>query len=281
VHAKNIGKVLKTNQNCLFPAYLELSGEMGKALSLKKIDTRYKEGFKHVEIDGTIEREFDPHKRLALQEFKAAQWTVETQTAKAEAEQRREQEEADNLDRAKADGTTGECECCCDEFALNRMVHCNADTIHWFCRACARRSAETEIGLSKYELTCMSMDGCTGDFSRDQRNIFLDENLTIALERIEQEAVLRLAGIENLETCPFCPFAAEYPPVDEDKEFRCLKPDCERVSCRLCRRETHIPKSCHEAALESGQSARRVIEEAMSAAMIRKCNKCELKSSTY
>lgn len=227
-----------------------------------------------MEIDGTIEKEVDPHKRLALQEFKAAQWTVDTQTAKAEAEERRKREEADNLDRARADGTIGECECCCDDFALNRMVHCNGNIIHWFCTACARRAAETEVGMSKYELMCMSMDGCTAGFSRDQRDIFLDDNLTIALERIEQEAVLRLAGIENLETCPFCPYAAEYPPVGEDKEFRCLKPDCEKVSCRLCRRETHIPKSCHEATQEAGQSARRVIEEAMSAAMIRKCNQC-------
>jgi TRIAD3 protein (E3 ubiquitin-protein ligase RNF216) len=98
--------------------------------------------------------------------------------------------------------------------------------------------------------------------------------LTNALELIEQEEVLRLAGIENLESCPFCPYAAEYPPVEENKEFRCENPDCLLISCRLCRQETHIPKACEEAARERGHSARRVIEEAMSAALIRKCNKC-------
>lgn len=134
--------------------------------------------------------------------------------------------------------------------------------------------AENEIGLSKYELGCMSMDGCQAGFARDQRDLFLDQNAAIALERIEQEAVLRLAGIENLETCPFCPFAAEYPPVEVDKEFRCQNPECEFVSCRLCRQETHIPKSCAEAKRENGLSARREIEEAMSAALIRTCNKC-------
>jgi TRIAD3 protein (E3 ubiquitin-protein ligase RNF216) len=102
----------------------------------------------------------------------------------------------------------------------------------------------------------------------------LDAKTTIALERNEQEAVLRMAGIENLESCPFCPYAAEYPPVEINKEFRCEAPDCEKVSCRLCKLESHIPKSCDEFAKENGLSIRRQIEEAMSAALIRKCNKC-------
>lgn len=118
------------------------------------------------------------------------------------------------------------------------------------------------------------MDGCDAGFSRDQMLVFLDEKSFIALDRNEQEAVLRIAGIENLESCPFCPYAAEYPPVEVDKEFRCEAPDCEKVSCRLCKLETHIPKSCEENAKENGLSIRRQIEEAMTAAMVRTCNKC-------
>lgn len=85
-----------------------------------------------------------------------------------------------------------------------------------------------------------------------------------------------MAGIENLASCPFCPFAAEYPPVEDNREFRCENPTCQIVSCRLCNAHTHIPKTCAEAALESGIPARRGIEEAMTAALIRKCNKCKL-----
>lgn len=66
----------------------------------------------------------------------------------------------------------------------------------------------------------------------------------------------------------------EYPPLEEDKEFRCLKPECKVVSCRSCRQETHVPKTCEEAGLERGHSARHAIEEAMTAALVRKCNKC-------
>ncbi len=101
------------------------------------------------------------------------------------------------------------------------MVHCSGRTLHWFCYRCARSLAEAQIGLSKHNLACMSTDGCGAEFSLDQRKLFLNDKLLIALDRIELETSLRMAGIENLETCPFCPFAAEYPPVEENKEFKC------------------------------------------------------------
>lgn len=136
-------------------------------------------------------------------------------------------------------------------------------------------NAETAIGLSRYELHCMSMDDCSGTFSHSQRLLFLDEKLTAALDRIECDAVLRMAALENLERCPACDFAAEYPPIEENKVFECMNPECGRKSCRLCRQDFHIPLTCAQAALESGYSARKEIEEAMSAAMIRTCNKCK------
>ena len=200
---------------------------------------------------------------------------AEVRQAKEAEEKRKAQDEAENLERAKAEGTIADCGCCYEELPLNKMVHCNGTTLHWFCLECARRTAETAVGLSKYHLGCISMDGCDATFSRDQKMVFLDDKLATALELIEQEAVLRMAGIENLATCPFCPYAAEYPPVEVNKEFQCENPDCRLVTCRLCREETHIPKSCSEAAKERGHSVRRTIEEAMSAALIRKCNKCQ------
>lgn len=179
-----------------------------------------------------------------------------------------------NEQQAKLEGTMSECGCCFGDYPMNRMIHCDSDTLHWFCRGCAKQMADTEIGASRYLLGCMSMDVCKGGFSNDQRLLFLDESTMIALERTEQETMLRLAGIENLASCPFCPYAAEYPPVEVNKEFQCQAPDCEKVSCRLCKLESHIPKSCEEFAKENGLSIRRQIEEAMSAALIRKCNKC-------
>ncbi|KAI1409196.1 hypothetical protein F5Y13DRAFT_96534 [Hypoxylon sp. FL1857] len=214
---------------------------------------------------------FSLEEQAAITELGAARELKSIKDAKLVAEA----EEEHNFNREKSMGQIAECGCCFDEFALNRMVQCNGEEVHWFCRGCMRRQAETNIGLSKHELTCMSMDGCSAGFSLAQRNLFLDKKSRVALERIEQEAVLRMAGIENLETCPFCPYAAEYPPVEIDKEFRCVNPGCEKVSCRLCRKETHIPKTCAESTADHGLDARHILEEAMSAALIRTCNKCK------
>ncbi|TQN74041.1 E3 ubiquitin-protein ligase [Colletotrichum shisoi] len=151
----------------------------------------------------------------------------------------------------------------------------------FFCVGCAQQAAETAVGQSKYELACMSMDICEAGFSHQERQKFLTEQLSSALDRIENEAVLRMAGIENLERCPFCPYAAEYPPANTNREFRCDNPDCQKVSCRLCKEETHVPKTCEENTRDNGIKAKHEIEEAMSAAVIRKCNKWPLVGSPH
>ncbi len=277
-YSEDIDNILKQNDHRLYATYLALdkaswSQDMAPARVKKLANSRPA----HPEIalrNSVVDAEVD-----ALAAFDAAsadcRAKAEVREAKESEEGRKAQEEAENLERAKAQGLVSDCGCCYEEMPLNRMVHCNGTTLHWFCIECARRTAETVVGLSKHHIECISMDGCDATFSRDQKMIFLDEKLATALELIEQEAVLRMAGIENLATCPFCRYAAEYPPVEENKEFQCENPECRLVSCRLCREETHIPKSCSEAAKERGHSARRTIEEAMSAALIRKCNKCQ------
>lgn len=184
--------------------------------------------------------------------------------------------EVENLRAAEKEGAIGECGCCFSNCPLNRMVHCNSEKdIHWFCRNCARLTAETEIGNGKFELICMSMDGCSAGFDLEQRKQYLDEKSVVALERNELEASLRLAGIENLANCPFCPWAAEYPSISENKVFVCQNQACARESCRLCNLDAHLPQTCEENAKNNGLNIRRQIEEAMSMALIRKCNKCE------
>ncbi|CAK7199689.1 hypothetical protein SEUCBS139899_002372 [Sporothrix eucalyptigena] len=280
VPTKHIQANLAEHKNCLLPALLELDnhivekGPMDLAFVFKKHKTKVLPMYSMEELPETIRKENSAVKKEAMKEYLAALKIRLLRKAQREAEKQREIEEAANFRQAQRDGTAKECECCFGDFAMNRMVHCDASLLHWFCRDCARRMAENQIGLSKYTLACMSMDGCKAGFSYDQRGLFLDQKTTVALERIEQEHVLREAGIENLETCPYCPFAAEYPPVEINKEFVCQNPECEAVTCRLCRKDTHIPKTCAEVERENGPSARLTIEEAMSAAMIRNCNKC-------
>ncbi|KAH6662974.1 ring finger protein [Halenospora varia] len=265
----------------LFPAYRVLEEASrtfdpahppyNKIKTARKKSPQFLEHLVQVYIDNPTN---DAEMKEMMRELQAARKMRKKAEQKHAEERQKEIEEEANYAKAEAEGTLSECGCCFSDYPLNRMIHCNGDTLHWFCRGCARQTAEVEIGNSKYELHCMSMEGCTAGFSNEQRSQFLDEKTIIALERNEQEAMLRMAGIENLESCPFCPFAAEYPPVEVNKEFTCQSPDCEIVSCRLCKLVSHIPKTCEEFAKENGLSVRRQIEEAMSAALIRKCNKC-------
>ncbi|KAI1131330.1 hypothetical protein F5Y10DRAFT_74019 [Nemania abortiva] len=272
-----IRSFLLENKKSLFETYTALD-EMVRNRQNVDLPWKDKKTTTKINRDFTADRlptldlsTYKPAECAAFAEFIAARELRAAKDAKLVAEA----EEFNNFHRAQIAGQTTECGICFEECALNRMVRCEGETMHWFCRTCLRSQAESQIGMAKYELTCMSMDGCSAGFSRSQRALFLDKKLTVALDRIEQEAVLRTAGIENLETCPFCPYAAEYPPVEVDKEFRCEDPRCQLVSCRLCRRETHIPKTCAEADADRGLDARHLLEEAMSEALIRRCNKCQ------
>ncbi|KAL8681631.1 MAG: hypothetical protein Q9186_002300 [Xanthomendoza sp. 1 TL-2023] len=168
-----------------------------------------------------------------------------------------------------------ECGCCFDEIPINKIVFCNADEPHAVCFTCATTYVNTRIGESRHELLCIVDDGCKATFSRRERKRFLHARTIEKLERIEQQTWLREANVPNLEECPFCDFAAECPPIEVDKEFRCGNPECQKVSCRKCKVATHIPLSCEEFKKENGLSERHLIEEARSQALLRQCGKCK------
>ena len=135
-------------------------------------------------------------------------------------------------------------------------------------------NTKAQVELSRYQVLCMDGSGCKEEFSREEKHRFLDTKMLELLERLQQQADLRAADVEGLESCPFCDYAAIYPPVEEDKEFRCLMPTCEIVSCRLCRQVSHIPKTCAEYKKEQGVEERHVLEEAMTKALLKTCPKC-------
>ncbi|KPM45333.1 hypothetical protein AK830_g1135 [Neonectria ditissima] len=286
VRARCVQKHLNQNGCVLLPTYLALSEIVRQGdqavdpLEKKKTPTIQEWIWRPENLNETLEsyEAIDPARYYfeinMLKELRAARLIRKSmdlkwsRQIKAEADRKREYEEAE------ARGELLECQCCFVDHPKGRLVECDAEESHWFCVECARRNAETLVGDSKYEMTCMSTDGCSATFSHAQKTRFLDKKLVTALDRIEQEAVLRLAGLENLASCPFCPYAAEYPSVEVNREFQCENPSCQLTSCRLCQVESHLPKTCAEAAIERGVSARRDVEEAMTAAMIRNCNKC-------
>ncbi|KAI1432226.1 hypothetical protein GGR50DRAFT_622291 [Xylaria sp. CBS 124048] len=244
----------------------------------KKTMTRITATFAPRTISKANLSERGPVERAAIYEYMAAQDFREFKDAEDRAEDimfMAAAEERKYSIEAICGFETVECQICFEEFALDDMIRCAGEISHWFCQMCMKRQVESQIGMGKYELTCMSQDGCEAGFTRAQKSLFLDKKTSIALDRMEQATVLRMAGIKDLETCPFCPYAAEYPDVSINKEFYCANPRCEQVSCRLCRRATHIPRTCEENAARLGIRNRIVVEEAMSAARIRRCNNCK------
>ncbi|MCJ1435209.1 hypothetical protein MMC27_004581 [Xylographa pallens] len=211
---------------------------------------------------------------------------TETLRKELQAAKRKREKEADKLKKeqmvAEADaalekkciqnGEMVECQCCFTDVPIPKSTHCNG--LHFFCLDCAQRNAKSQVELSRYEIKCIDGSGCKAEFSLGERHRFLDAKLLEVLDRLQQQSELRTAGLENLESCPFCDYAAIYPPVTEDKEFRCKMPDCERISCRLCKADSHLPLTCAEHKKEQGVSERHILEEAMTNAIIRTCPKC-------
>ncbi|CAD0086523.1 unnamed protein product, partial [Aureobasidium vineae] len=171
------------------------------------------------------------------------------------AERAREEELA--LEHAKASGTIVECAACYDEYAPNQVVTCGS--------------------ADKHPLVCPG--GCDGTFAEPQLRLVPNtDKLTDKLMRLRQEHDLRTAGIDDVESCPFCDFKTVCLPVDIDFEFHCQSPTCNITSCRKCKEKTHIPDSCEENQRkrdkDNALSHRHRIEEARSKALIRNCNKC-------
>ncbi|KAL7772070.1 hypothetical protein CFE70_002023 [Pyrenophora teres f. teres 0-1] len=208
-------------------------------------------------------------------ELHAAKKKVELETAKRRKAQEAEEAEEANLQQARMNNQMGECACCFDDVPLNRMISCNGDTVHFYCMECPRRQIETQLGESRCRPKCFGVENCNGTFSRRQLQKVLGDKTFERLEHLQQREDLAAAGLDFLSECPFCDFKMECPPVEVDKEFRCQNIKCGKTSCRLCEKESHIPLSCEESKKDGQITLRHVVEEAMSAALIRHCNKCK------
>ncbi|PKY05504.1 hypothetical protein P168DRAFT_317028 [Aspergillus campestris IBT 28561] len=263
----------------LFSVYVELSSFERSTTSRnrpymrlvrgRRVEDHANDLHKGVEIPPAIADTF-------LKELQAAQ-----NRSERDADAFRKREEEENAERRNEEEHTRarnlvECQCCYLDVPLNRAIHCEGATIHFFCFGCIRKNAETQIGLMKYQLQCIDTSGCQAGFARSTLEDVLGPSLTKKLDSLQQEDEVRRAGLEGLDSCPFCEFKAVCAPIEEDREFRCQNPACEEVSCRLCKATSHIPQTCAEAAKEKGIPERHLVEEAMSKALIRQCPQCKV-----
>ncbi|KAF9576631.1 hypothetical protein EC968_006979 [Mortierella alpina] len=214
-------------------------------------------------------------KQILDPEFQAELNWLKARTAKEMAEIEALEKEERNTAYYKERNELIECGCCFDEVAPNRVAQCEDG--HLFCMECSRRGAEVEIGYQRTVLKCMSA-GCTSTFTDAEAIKFLPSAVFKGLLRARQQQELKMAGLDSLVECPFCPYAAVME-NENDKEFRCQARRCRKISCRLCKQLTHIPLSCEEHRKEQEKnsvlSAQHRVEEQMSQALIRECPKCK------
>ncbi|KAF8687565.1 hypothetical protein RHS03_09945, partial [Rhizoctonia solani] len=180
-------------------------------------------------------------------------------------------DEKAELEECEQNGTGLECGCCFGDYPFSWMIQC--PDAHLFCRDCARRSAEECIGNRKTELLCMDQSGCKQAFAESEIQRFLSDKSLELWHRIKQEKEIELAQIDGLESCPFCSYAVVIE-NEEERLFRCENSSCGIVSCRKCKKEDHLPKSCEEAEKDKALDGRHAIEEAMTKALMRNCPKC-------
>lgn len=199
----------------------------------------------------------------------ALEGTLRKQTRAADAERL-------NIEEHTRAGNLVECQCCYSDVPINRSVPCQGANAHLFCFKCVRQAAKSQVELMKYQLHCFDTSGCQAEFSRSDLKPAVGSSLMARLDKLQQQDEITRAGIDGLAECPFCDYKAIYPPIEEDREFVCLNPKCEKTSCRLCNAESHTPKTCEEAKKDRGVSERHQVEEAMSEAFIRNCPRCQL-----
>ncbi|KAF9506192.1 hypothetical protein BS47DRAFT_1399698 [Hydnum rufescens UP504] len=111
-------------------------------------------------------------------------------------------------------------------------------------------------------------------FINPKLNVIFPPRLMGLWERIKQEKAISQAQIEGLESCPFCSYSVVIE-NEQERLFRCESEECGIVSCRACKKEDHLPKTCKEMEADKKLDAKHYVEEAMTAALTRRCPKCK------
>jgi len=156
----------------------------------------------------------------------------------------------------------------------SKMAQCT-DT-HLFCTSCVTSYASAKLGEQSSDFRCMDISGCKMTFPDSELRRVLPEKLFTLYEHIRQRREIELADIEGLEECPFCDYKVVMDAdFETDKVLTCQKEECGRVSCRKCKQENHLPKTCEEVGEDKLLDGKHAIEEAMTRALMRNCPKCQ------
>jgi hypothetical protein len=121
---------------------------------------------------------------------------------RAEKERRAAEREA-AVEEARAAGALEECQCCYSPDCLREdMVQCKSG--HCYCKECVARGCSVAIGDGKTIIECLGH--CSEEIGWQELQKALTPNILSKLLQRRQAEEVGAAGMEDLVTCPFCPY---------------------------------------------------------------------------
>mmetsp|Transcript_43353 Transcript_43353/g.79340 ORF Transcript_43353/g.79340 Transcript_43353/m.79340 type:complete len:515 (+) Transcript_43353:266-1810(+) len=180
-----------------------------------------------------------------------------------------------------------ECQCCFAEYDYEEMVSCRTGG-HLFCKVCLQKHTEQRVfGVGNLgvkpnstngtnmkhtskalEILCMASD-CTSGFHEGELRKACSEKVLTKYNELQYAAVIESANIKGIAKCPKCNFIAIADETLPSLLFHCHQ--CNFKSCKDCGEEYHPNIRCDQVESKNETDGRRVVEEAMTTAMVRTC----------
>lgn len=135
VYMDDLRKIWVHSGSCLYPTYLAIDKALAewdpnKSPFNLKSRPRATQPLSLDEIDQQIQSSASAEQREIFEEYRAARAFQLKKQGDAEKKERERKLEEDNFEKARAEGNVVECGCCFVEYALNRMVHCDGESVH-------------------------------------------------------------------------------------------------------------------------------------------------------
>lgn len=115
----------------------------------------------------------------------------------------------------------------------DKMAQC--PDAHLFCVSCLTAYVEARVGEANLDMVCMDTSGCKLLFSETELARVLNAKLLSLYNRMKQVKEVEAAGLDGLESCPFCDYKVVIENAAE-KLLRCQNEDCMTITCRECKK---------------------------------------------
>ncbi|KAJ3429064.1 e3 ubiquitin-protein ligase [Anaeramoeba flamelloides] len=255
-----IRKIFKVNKYYYSPTYLQLS----------KVEATF-ESFTPRQIKKINKHHLSSRMKREIYFIKK-----ENRKMKMKKEEEEEEVNGSGQDRKKLDqnDNIGEsvCSCCYVSYNVDQIVRCKAG--HLICVNCLNGTVKYAIGMRKNEIKCPTAEtNCVETFSNRVLVNNVPKKVLNLFERLVQESEISLAGIKHLKKCPFCNYAVIIRNPNK-RTLECMNPKCLKDSCLRCGNEAHKGKSCEQVKKQKNIGLRTYMEEELTKALLRTCNKC-------